>query len=73
VRRLRSAAWTRPAGKLEKTPAAGVSALPGRHVARERVQALWRQAFELLMQLESLERAVEAAARDLDAIRTPRR
>ncbi|MET0273349.1 MAG: DNA primase, partial [Phenylobacterium sp.] len=34
--------------------------------ARERARELWRQAFDLLMRLESLERAVEAAARDLD-------
>jgi DNA primase len=34
--------------------------------ARERARDLWRQAFDLLMRLESLERAVEAAARDLD-------
>ncbi|HYG26884.1 MAG TPA: DNA primase [Caulobacteraceae bacterium] len=33
--------------------------------AREQVRALWRHAFELLMQLESLERAVAAAAEDL--------
>jgi DNA primase len=33
--------------------------------ARDQARALWRQAFDLLMQLESLERAVEAAARDL--------
>lgn len=33
--------------------------------ARDRVHALWRQAFDLLMRLESLERAVEAAANDL--------
>ncbi|MBI1197472.1 MAG: DNA primase [Phenylobacterium sp.] len=33
--------------------------------ARDRARALWRQAFDLLMQLESLERAVEAAAQDL--------
>jgi DNA primase len=34
--------------------------------ARERARDLWRQAFDLLMRLESLERAVETAARDLD-------
>ncbi|MDB5416923.1 MAG: dnaG, partial [Phenylobacterium sp.] len=33
--------------------------------AQDRARDLWRQAFDLLMQLESLERAVEAAARDL--------
>jgi len=33
--------------------------------ARERAHALWRQAFDLLMRLESLERAVDAAAQDL--------
>jgi DNA primase len=31
----------------------------------ERARELWRQAFDLLMRLESLERAVEAAAQDL--------
>jgi DNA primase len=31
----------------------------------ERARDLWRQAFDLLMQLESLERAVEGAAQDL--------
>jgi len=34
--------------------------------AQGRARALWRQAFDLLMQLESLERAVEAASRDLE-------
>jgi DNA primase len=32
----------------------------------ERARELWRQAFDLLMRLESLERAVEAAAQDLE-------
>ena len=36
------------------------------HAARDLVRELWRRAFDLLMQLESLERAVEAAVRDLD-------
>ena len=44
---------------------AGVSA-PFLAATGERARDLWRQAFDLLMQLESLERAVEAAARDLD-------
>jgi DNA primase len=44
---------------------AGVSA-PFLQATGERARELWRQAFDLLMQLESLERAVEAAARDLD-------
>ncbi len=44
---------------------AGVSA-PFLQEQGERARELWRQAFDLLMQLESLERAVEAAARDLD-------
>jgi DNA primase len=43
---------------------AGVSA-PFLRETGERARDLWRQAFDLLMQLESLERAVEAAARDL--------
>ncbi len=33
--------------------------------ARDRVHALWRSAFDLLMQLEALERAVAGAAQDL--------
>ncbi len=44
---------------------AGVSA-PFLRETGERARDLWRQAFDLLMQLESLERAVEAATRDLD-------
>jgi DNA primase len=44
---------------------AGVSA-PFLKATGERARDLWRQAFDLLMTLESLERAVEAAARDLD-------
>ena len=31
----------------------------------DRARALWREAFDLLIRLESLERAVEEAARDL--------
>jgi DNA primase len=45
---------------------AGVSAPfldPG--AARDHARTLWRQAFDLLMQLESLERAVEAALVDI--------
>ena len=43
---------------------AGVSA-PFLEATGERARDLWRQAYDLLMQLEGLERAVEAAARDL--------
>ena len=43
---------------------AGVSA-PFLEATGERARELWRQAFDLLMRLESLERAVEAAAKDL--------
>ena len=43
---------------------AGVSA-PFLRETGERARVLWRQAFDLLMQLESLERAVAAAAQDL--------
>jgi len=43
---------------------AGVSA-PFLQETGERARVLWRQAFDLLMQLESLERAVAAAAQDL--------
>ncbi|MDB5424188.1 MAG: dnaG, partial [Phenylobacterium sp.] len=52
--------------KLQKDAnRAGVSA-PFLAATGERARQLWRQAFDLLMQLEALERAVEAAARDLD-------
>jgi DNA primase len=44
---------------------AGVSA-PFLQATGERSRDLWRQAFDLQMQLEALERAVETAARDLD-------
>ena len=44
---------------------AGVSA-PFLQATGEQARELWRQAFDLLMQLEALERAVEAATRDLD-------
>ena len=44
---------------------AGVSA-PFLQATGEQARDLWRRAFDLLMQLEALERAVEAAARDLD-------
>ena len=53
------ASLTRDAGR------AGASA-PFLDATGERARDLWRQAFDLLMELESLERAVEAAARDLD-------
>ncbi|WP_293906309.1 DNA primase [Phenylobacterium sp.] len=43
---------------------AGVSA-PFLNETGERARELWREAFDLLMQLESLERAVSAAAHDL--------
>ena len=53
-------------GDLERQAGpAGVSA-PFLRETGERARVLWRQAFDLLMNLESLERAVEAAARDLD-------
>jgi len=44
---------------------AGVSA-PFLQASGEQARELWRQAFDLMMQLESLERAVETAARNLD-------
>ncbi|HEX7885097.1 MAG TPA: DNA primase [Phenylobacterium sp.] len=43
---------------------AGVSA-PFLKETGERARVLWRQAFDLLMQLEALERAVEGALRDI--------
>jgi DNA primase len=45
---------------------AGVAAPFLTEASPERVRELWRQAYDLLMQLESLERAVETAARDLE-------
>jgi len=68
VRRLRArgiddemlARMERDAGK------AGVAApFLDPNTARERTRALWRQAFELLMQLEALERAVEGTLSDV--------
>jgi DNA primase len=44
---------------------AGVAA-PFLEATGERARELWRQAYDLLMELEALERAVEAAVRDLD-------
>jgi DNA primase len=44
---------------------AGVAA-PFLEATGERARELWRQAYDLLMELEALERAVEAATRDLD-------
>jgi DNA primase len=43
---------------------AGVAA-PFLKATGERARELWREAFNLLMELESLERAVEAAVSDL--------
>jgi DNA primase len=51
---------------LERDAARAGVAAPFLAATGERARDLWRQAFDLLMQLESLERAVEAAARDLD-------
>jgi DNA primase len=45
---------------------AGVAAPFLREVSRERVTALWHEAYELLLELERLERAVHEAARDND-------
>lgn len=69
VRRLRAKGMDDALiGKLERDASlAGVAApFLDEHAARDRVRQLWQRAFELLMQLESLERAVETAARDLD-------
>jgi DNA primase len=68
VRRLRAKGMSEDAiARLEKDARrAGVSApFLDETAARERVRDLWQQAFDLLMQLDSLEKAVEAAARDL--------
>ena len=51
---------------LERDAARAGVAAPFLQESGERARDLWRQAFDLLMQLESLERAVEAATRDLD-------
>ncbi|HEY3950922.1 DNA primase, partial [Phenylobacterium sp.] len=51
---------------LERDAARAGVAAPFLEETGERARDLWRQAFDLLMQLESLERAVEAATRDLD-------
>ncbi|MBS0360363.1 MAG: DNA primase [Proteobacteria bacterium] len=51
---------------LERDAARAGVAAPFLRETGERARDLWRQAFDLLMQLESLERAVEAATRDLD-------
>ena len=67
LRRLQASGFGPEAlAKVERdAERAGVSA-PFLKETGERARELWRQAFDLLMQLESLERAVEAAARDLD-------
>ncbi|MBS0334847.1 MAG: DNA primase [Proteobacteria bacterium] len=51
---------------LERDAARAGVAAPFLKETGERARDLWRQAFDLLMRLESLERAVEAATRDLD-------
>jgi DNA primase len=51
---------------LEKDAGRAGASAPFLQATGERARDLWRQAFDLLMELESLERAVEAAARDLD-------
>lgn len=67
MRRLRAQGLTEESVNQLKQEArrAGVSA-PFLGATGERARQLWRQAFDLLMQLEGLERAVEAAARDLE-------
>jgi DNA primase len=52
--------------KLERDASRAGVAAPFLKATGERARDLWRQAFELLMNLEALERAVEAAVRDLD-------
>ncbi len=51
--------------RVEREAARAGVAAPFLKESGERARELWRQAFDLLMQLESLERAVESAARDL--------
>ncbi|MCR5881169.1 DNA primase [Phenylobacterium sp. J367] len=51
---------------LEKDARRAGVAAPFLNQPAARARDLWRQAFDLLIQLESLERAVEEAARDLD-------
>jgi DNA primase len=50
---------------LEKDARRAGVAAPFLDQPAERARALWREAFDLLIRLESLERAVEDAARDL--------
>ncbi|WP_309087481.1 DNA primase [Phenylobacterium sp.] len=68
VRRLRSRGVPEEVlVKLEKdSRRAGVSApFLDETAARERVRVLWREAFDLLMKLEALERAVESTVGDV--------
>jgi DNA primase len=67
LRRLQAQGLTAEvlAGLEQVAGRAGVSA-PFLKETGERARELWRQAYDLLMEVESLERAVEAAARDLD-------
>lgn len=68
VRRLRSRGVSQELiAKLERDARrAGVSApFLDATAARDRVRALWSQAFELLMKLEALERAVASAVGDM--------
>jgi len=50
---------------LEKDAARAGVAAPFLKMPAERARGLWREAFDLLIRLESLERAVEEATRDL--------
>lgn len=68
VRRLRSRGVADDVlAKLERDARrAGVAApFLDPNAARERVRALWREAFDLLMKLEALERAVETTVVDM--------
>ena len=66
VRRLQSRGFSpEDFAKLERDAQRAGASAPFLTETGERARELWRQAFDLLMQLESLERAVEGAAQDL--------
>ncbi|RAK51391.1 DNA primase [Phenylobacterium deserti] len=66
IRRLQAKGFDRTflAGLEREAKRAGVSA-PFMAEAGDRARRLWREAFDLLVQLEALERAVDEAVRDL--------
>ena len=66
VRRLQSRGFSADdLARLDQDARRAGASAPFLEATGERARDLWRQAFDLLMQLESLERAVEGAAQDL--------